>query len=338
MVLLRSVIYGTTVVLVPPPFDAAAVAGALNRGRRDARLARPDHALARAGRRAASARGACAACCSAAGRPTAPLLERALDAGVPVAQTYGLTEATSQVTVSEPGDPFTAGRAAAGRPRPGGRGRRDPRRGPVVAGGGVLRTGDLGRLDERGRLIVVGRKSDTIVTGGENVAPAEVEAVLLAHPAVAEAGGLRPPRPGVGRGRRRQRRRCATATRSIRDALGALVPRAARRLQGPQGVRARRRAAAHRLGQAPAPRAGLACSVAGWTIPTASARVPQELGRGRRGLGPPRARADAGVDARHDVDARRGTAAARLPGPRTRGRPRRHRASWRSSSSSRAGR
>jgi o-succinylbenzoate---CoA ligase len=52
----------------------------------------------------------------------------------------------------------------------------------------VLRTGDLGRLDDRGRLIVVGRKSDTIVTGGENVSPAEVEAVLREHPAVVDAG------------------------------------------------------------------------------------------------------------------------------------------------------
>jgi O-succinylbenzoic acid--CoA ligase len=60
--------------------------------------------------------------------------------------------------------------------------------GPTVAGGGTLHTGDLGRLDERGRLIVTGRKADTIVTGGENVAPTEVEAVLLAHPAVADAG------------------------------------------------------------------------------------------------------------------------------------------------------
>jgi O-succinylbenzoic acid--CoA ligase len=123
------------------------------------------------------------------GAPADPaLLLRARAAGVPVAQTYGLTEACSQVTVSEPGEAGTAGW-----PLPG----TDVRiaedgeivvRGPTVAGGHPLRTGDLGRLDERGRLTVIGRKADTIVSGGENVAPAEVEAVLLAHPAVAEAG------------------------------------------------------------------------------------------------------------------------------------------------------
>jgi acyl-CoA synthetase (AMP-forming)/AMP-acid ligase II len=67
-----------------------------------------------------------------------------------------------------------------------------------VAGGGLLRTGDLGRLDERGRLVVSGRKVDTIVSGGENVMPAEVEAALLEHPAVAEAGVYGRPDPEWG--------------------------------------------------------------------------------------------------------------------------------------------
>ncbi len=50
--------------------------------------------------------------------------------------------------------------------------------GPVISG----------RFDAAGRLMIIGRRSDTIVSGGENVAPAEVEAVLLAHPDVADAG------------------------------------------------------------------------------------------------------------------------------------------------------
>lgn len=53
--------------------------------------------------------------------------------------------------------------------------------------GGRLHTGDLGRLDEHGYLSIVGRKKDMIITGGLNVYPAEVEARLLEHPAVAQA-------------------------------------------------------------------------------------------------------------------------------------------------------
>jgi O-succinylbenzoic acid--CoA ligase len=126
------------------------------------------------------------------------LLVRARDAGWPVAPTYGLTQACSAVTVGEVGDVETAGRALPGiglSIAPDGEILVD---GPTVAGGGLLRTGDLGRLDAHGRLIVTGRKADTIVSGGENVAPAEVEAVLLEHPAVAEAGVFARPHPEWG--------------------------------------------------------------------------------------------------------------------------------------------
>jgi O-succinylbenzoic acid--CoA ligase len=119
------------------------------------------------------------------GGPIAPaLLERARAARVPVAPTYGMTEACSQIA--------TFGWPLAGvEVRTEGDGEVLVR-GPIVSPGAVaddgwLHTGDLGRFDERNRLEIVGRKADTIITGGENVAPTEVEATLLEHPAVADA-------------------------------------------------------------------------------------------------------------------------------------------------------
>ena len=49
-----------------------------------------------------------------------------------------------------------------------------------------LRTGDVGRIDEEGFLYIVDRKKDMILSGGQNVYPADIEAVMLGHDAVSE--------------------------------------------------------------------------------------------------------------------------------------------------------
>jgi len=59
--------------------------------------------------------------------------------------------------------------------------------------GGWLRTGDLGLIDDRGLLRLVGRLKEMFIRGGYNVYPAEVESVLADHPAVAEVAVV--PRP-----------------------------------------------------------------------------------------------------------------------------------------------
>jgi len=101
---------------------------------------------------------------------------------VRVAPTYGLTEACSQVTTL--GAPLFCTRVAIAGDK------EILVSGPTVApsSGTVLATGDLGEWSSDGALRIVGRKADTIISGGENVAPAEIEAVLEAHPGVVEAG------------------------------------------------------------------------------------------------------------------------------------------------------
>jgi o-succinylbenzoate---CoA ligase len=143
------------------------------------------------------------------GGPIPPaLVTRAVGAGWPVVPTYGLSEtgsgATALPTAAALDHPGSAGLAL-----PGARVRIDQ---PDADGVGEIvvetvarfsgylgdrpsavpatepvRTGDLGRLDDAGRLFVVDRRLDRIVRGGENISPSEVEAVLLAHPAIADA-------------------------------------------------------------------------------------------------------------------------------------------------------
>ncbi|MHB8959792.1 MAG: alpha/beta fold hydrolase [Candidatus Limnocylindrales bacterium] len=135
------------------------------------------------------------------------LVRRALTAGWPVTPTYGLSEMGSGVTalpvVEAALAPGTAGRPLPGMtlsiadPDADGVGEivvagpsaflgylGEPPRAP----GEPFPTGDLGRLDSGRRLVVVDRRTDRIVRGGENIAPAEVEAALTAHPSLADAG------------------------------------------------------------------------------------------------------------------------------------------------------
>ena len=184
-ILVRSAIHGTTAIL-HERFEPDRVAAALG----DATVVSLVPTMLARILDAGTPRGSTMRCALIGGGPVPPdLATRAADAGLPLAQTYGLTEACSQVTTSDVGDPSTAGPplfCTRVEIAPDGE---ILVRGPTVApaAGAPLRTGDLGALDELGRLTVTGRQADTIVTGGENVAPAEVEAVLESHPAVAEA-------------------------------------------------------------------------------------------------------------------------------------------------------
>lgn len=161
------------------------------------------------------------------GGPLDPqLLRRARAAGWPLCVSYGLSEAASQVATLclGPGDadppPGLVGPPlpgvelcvvdAAGRPTAD-EGRIRLRGPSVMLGyarpglqpgeglhGGWLETGDLGRLDAEGRLQVLGRHDDVIVSGGENIHPLQVEALLSACPGLREAAVAGAPDPVWG--------------------------------------------------------------------------------------------------------------------------------------------
>ena len=142
------------------------------------------------------------------------LVARCLDAGIPIAVSYGLSEAASQVATALPVDlrqkPGSVGKPLLftdlrvvderGQDMPVSTPGELLVKGPTVMRGyrgrasaledGWLRTGDIGYLDADGDLFVLQRREDLIISGGENIYPAEVEAVLLAHPAVDDAVAL----------------------------------------------------------------------------------------------------------------------------------------------------
>jgi o-succinylbenzoate---CoA ligase len=193
-ILLRCQLAGATAIL-HERFDAPAVARELREGTTHASL------VASTLQRVLEDGGSFpAAIVVVGGGPVpAPLLERARRAGLRVVQTWGMTETCSMATCERLDD---ADGATAGAPLPGFKVRVEDGEilvaGPAVMRGylgqepvrGFFHTGDLGELDRRGRLIVHARRTDLIVSGGENVHPAEVETALLAHPAVREVAVL----------------------------------------------------------------------------------------------------------------------------------------------------
>lgn len=145
-----------------------------------------------------------------------PLLEACVDKEIPVFQSFGMTETSSQIVTLAP-EYSLSKLGSAGKPlfpsqlkieREDGTQADANEAGEIVVKGpnvtkgylhrpeatkekiknGWLHTGDIGYLDEDGFLYVLDRRADLIISGGENIYPAEIEAALLAYPGVADAG------------------------------------------------------------------------------------------------------------------------------------------------------
>ena len=166
---------------------------------------------------------------------TPTMLARTMDTlGCRLVQRYGMTETTGALTAlrtddHDPHGPRVHLLRSAGTPLPGtevqirdiatgerlpqgvtgeivsrsrnnvaGYWRRDEESASLYTEDGFLRTGDAGHIDEDGYLFVTDRVKDMIITGGENVYPVEVEAVLAEHPAVAEVAVIGLPDPRWG--------------------------------------------------------------------------------------------------------------------------------------------
>ena len=154
-----------------------------------------------------------------------PKVVRELEAlfGVPVIDTFGMTEAATQIAANPLGrrKPGSVGQSTGveiaildgeGQRLSSGERGEIALRGPTITRGydndvaatqsafrnGWFRTGDLGYLDAEGYLFIVGRMKEIINRGGQKVAPAEVEEVLLSHPDVVEAAVFSVPHRQLG--------------------------------------------------------------------------------------------------------------------------------------------
>ncbi len=218
-ILMRSVIYGISVV-VQEKFDPIAV----NRAIREERVTiisvvatMLQRMLADLAAGAEDVRYPSTLRCVLLGGGPAPrsLLEDCARRAIPVALSYGLTEACSQAVTLSPADSLRK-IGSAGRPllpvqlrimnenrlaspdEPG----TIYLKGPTITPGyadrpeatrsafrdGWFSTGDMGYLDADGYLYVLDRRNDLIISGGENIYPAEIESVLSSHPDVEEVG------------------------------------------------------------------------------------------------------------------------------------------------------
>jgi O-succinylbenzoic acid--CoA ligase len=191
-ILTRSAVYGTCAV-VHERFDAEAVRASLESG--EATLVSLVATMVRRLRAAGLTRAPALRAALVGGGPVPrDLLDWGAEVGLPLLETYGLTETCSQIATPKLLPGVDVRIAADGEILV---------RGPMVAPGAIdadgwLHTGDRGRIDFDARLYVEGRLKDVIVSGGENVAAAEVEAALLAHPAVDDAAVVGRPDPEWG--------------------------------------------------------------------------------------------------------------------------------------------
>jgi acyl-CoA synthetase (AMP-forming)/AMP-acid ligase II len=165
--------------------------------------------------------------CLVGAAPVPPtLIERCAAHGLRTFRCYGSSEHPT-VTVGSPDDPLDKRLTTEGRPMrgvdmrfvdedgadvPAGESGEIATRGPdrfigytdpalnakAMLPGGWFRTGDVGRLDADGYLLITDRKKDIIIRGGENISSREVEDMLFSHPGIAEAAVVAAPDPRMG--------------------------------------------------------------------------------------------------------------------------------------------